>query len=65
MIIANDVSDASIGFNSDNNRTTVIWPGHEQDLPVMSKANVSTRLIEIIAAQLSRVDTQEDSQENK
>lgn len=57
MIIANDVSDTSIGFNSDNNRTTVLWSSHEQDLPVMSKANVSTRIIELIAAQLS--DTQE------
>jgi len=59
MIIANDVSDTSIGFNSDNNRTTVLWSSHEQDLPVMSKANVSTRIIELIAAELSQKDTQE------
>jgi phosphopantothenoylcysteine decarboxylase/phosphopantothenate--cysteine ligase len=64
MIIANDVSDTSIGFNSDINRTTLLWSGNEQDLPVMSKANVSTRIIEFIAAQLSAEDTPENTVED-
>ncbi len=56
MIVANDVSDASIGFNSDDNRTTVLWSNHVEDLPMMSKANVSTRIIELIAAQFCQAE---------
>ena len=39
MIVANDVSDRSIGFNSDNNQATVLWPGGEQALPLTGKSN--------------------------
>ncbi|MFP6808400.1 MAG: bifunctional phosphopantothenoylcysteine decarboxylase/phosphopantothenate--cysteine ligase CoaBC [Pseudomonadales bacterium] len=52
MIVANDVSDASIGFNSDDNRTTVLWTGGELELPKMSKTNVSIKVIELIASHL-------------
>lgn len=56
MIVANDVSDASIGFNSDDNRITVLWSNHVEELPIMSKTNVSVRIIELIAAQFSQVE---------
>ncbi|HKI73557.1 MAG TPA: bifunctional phosphopantothenoylcysteine decarboxylase/phosphopantothenate--cysteine ligase CoaBC, partial [Pseudomonadales bacterium] len=43
MIVANDVSDSSIGFNSENNGITLLWEGGEESLPVASKRNVSAR----------------------
>jgi phosphopantothenoylcysteine decarboxylase/phosphopantothenate--cysteine ligase len=52
MIVANDVSDASIGFNSDQNKTSVIWENHVEELPKMSKSNASARIVELIALRL-------------
>lgn len=49
LIVANDVSDQSIGFNSDNNATTVISREQETSLPSMSKTTLSRKLISIIA----------------
>ncbi|MDA0789006.1 MAG: bifunctional phosphopantothenoylcysteine decarboxylase/phosphopantothenate--cysteine ligase CoaBC [Proteobacteria bacterium] len=49
MIIGNDVSDQEVGFNSDQNRTTVIWPDRTLELPIMSKSAVAGRIIELIA----------------
>jgi len=50
MIVANDVSDSSIGFNSDENKTTVIWDSDQKVIPQMSKHNVAREVIELIAA---------------
>lgn len=52
MIIANDVSNQEIGFNSDDNETTVITSGGEETLTLMSKATLARRIIELIAGQL-------------
>lgn len=52
MIIANDVSDRSIGFNSDNNQATVLWADGEQPLPLGSKATMARQIIALIARQL-------------
>jgi len=52
MIIANDVSDQSIGFNSDSNQATVLWADGEQPLPLGSKAAMARQLIALIARQL-------------
>ena len=49
LIIANDVSDQSIGFNSDNNATTVISREQETTLPSMSNTTLSRKLITLIA----------------
>ncbi|RPG49076.1 MAG: bifunctional phosphopantothenoylcysteine decarboxylase/phosphopantothenate--cysteine ligase CoaBC [Gammaproteobacteria bacterium TMED1] len=49
MIIANKVGDTTVGFNSDNNRTTVLWKDDQQELPIMSKAAVSSKIIALIA----------------
>ena len=52
MIIANDVSDRSIGFNSDNNQATVLWPDGEQTLPLSNKSAIARQIIALIAQRL-------------
>lgn len=49
MIVANDVSDPSIGFNSEHNAATVLWPDGEQALPRASKDSIARHIIELIA----------------
>jgi phosphopantothenoylcysteine decarboxylase/phosphopantothenate--cysteine ligase len=53
LIVANDVSDQSIGFNSDNNATTVIGHDSEVSLASMSKSALSRKLISIIAEKVA------------
>jgi len=53
MIIANDVSNTDIGFNSDNNSVTVFWGENQQDFPRMAKSALSNELIDLIAHQYS------------
>jgi phosphopantothenoylcysteine decarboxylase/phosphopantothenate--cysteine ligase len=52
MIVANDVSDTSIGFSSDENQTTIITQQCIEAWPRMSKEAVSRKLIEQIAVQM-------------
>jgi phosphopantothenoylcysteine decarboxylase/phosphopantothenate--cysteine ligase len=52
MIVANDVSDKSIGFNSDNNEATVLWPGGEQALALTGKGSMARQIIQLIAREL-------------
>ena len=49
LIIANDVSNTEIGFNSDDNAVTVIWNGGEKALPLASKQQLSRFLLSEIA----------------
>jgi phosphopantothenoylcysteine decarboxylase/phosphopantothenate--cysteine ligase len=49
MIVANNVANSQIGFNSDANATTIFWAGGEINIPMMSKRALSERLIAIIA----------------
>lgn len=49
MIIINDVSDTTIGFNSDNNAVTVLAREFSLDFPVMSKQVLARKLISMIA----------------
>ncbi|MAW29997.1 MAG: bifunctional phosphopantothenoylcysteine decarboxylase/phosphopantothenate--cysteine ligase CoaBC [Gammaproteobacteria bacterium] len=49
MIIANDVMDQNIGFNSDQNETTIIWGSQEQTLPIASKRTIATKIVGTIA----------------
>lgn len=53
LIIANDVSDPSIGFNSDLNEATALWSGGEQVLERTGKGNMARQIIRLIAGQLS------------
>ncbi|HIG42178.1 MAG: bifunctional phosphopantothenoylcysteine decarboxylase/phosphopantothenate--cysteine ligase CoaBC [bacterium] len=59
MIVANDVSDGAIGFDSNDNATTILWKDGQLTLPLMSKQNVSARIIDIIAERLNQPATQE------
>ncbi|MDG2071059.1 MAG: bifunctional phosphopantothenoylcysteine decarboxylase/phosphopantothenate--cysteine ligase CoaBC [Pseudomonadales bacterium] len=56
MIIANDVGDDDIGFNSDQNRTTILWPDRTEALPMMSKSALASRIIELIAETVEKDD---------
>lgn len=49
MIATNDVSGTNVGFNSDNNALTVIWPGGHKVLPLAGKSQIAQQLIELIA----------------
>ncbi|WP_339337895.1 bifunctional phosphopantothenoylcysteine decarboxylase/phosphopantothenate--cysteine ligase CoaBC [uncultured Oceanicoccus sp.] len=49
LMIANDVANTEIGFNSDNNAVTVIWNGGEKTLPMTSKQQLSRCLLSEIA----------------
>lgn len=48
LIIANDVSNTAIGFNSDNNAVSVIWNDGKVSLPMTSKQQLGRHLIEEI-----------------
>jgi phosphopantothenoylcysteine decarboxylase/phosphopantothenate--cysteine ligase len=52
LIVANNVADSSIGFNSDNNRITLVWNDGESDLPVMSKRNIAAKIVNHVSKQL-------------
>jgi phosphopantothenoylcysteine decarboxylase/phosphopantothenate--cysteine ligase len=54
MIIANDVSNTDIGFNSDSNAVTVYWGENQQDFPRMAKSALAHELIELVAHQFSK-----------
>lgn len=49
MIACNDVARGDIGFQSDDNALTVIWPGGEQLLEKASKAVIARQLVALIA----------------
>lgn len=54
MIVANDVSDASIGFNSDDNAVTLLWPDEEQALSRASKHTIARQIVQAIALKTQR-----------
>lgn len=49
LVIANDVSNAAIGFNSDDNAVTVFWREGQQTIPQASKPLLAAQLISLIA----------------
>ena len=52
MICANDVSQAGIGFNSDNNALTLFWQDEQRDLAVDSKAKLALSLLKALSEKL-------------
>ncbi|MFK7829970.1 MAG: bifunctional phosphopantothenoylcysteine decarboxylase/phosphopantothenate--cysteine ligase CoaBC [Congregibacter sp.] len=52
MIVANDVSDSAIGFDSDKNAGLILWPGGEQQLEICSKDAFSRIVVAHIASRL-------------
>ncbi len=53
MIVANDVSDSTIGFNSDQNAVTVFWDGGEQAMGPAPKSEIARQLITLIASRVT------------
>jgi phosphopantothenoylcysteine decarboxylase/phosphopantothenate--cysteine ligase len=53
MIVANNVANTDIGFNSDVNAITVYFQDRAVDLPMMSKRALSEHLVELISLRLS------------
>jgi len=49
MIVANDVSDKSIGFNNEQNAVTVLWRDGDRILDRASKDTIARQLIDLIA----------------
>lgn len=54
LVIANNISEAGIGFNSDNNAVTLVSPTGDTSLALQSKAALARELIARIAMQLSK-----------
>ena len=52
LVIANDVSDAEIGFNSDDNRVLLVQANSCKALPTMNKHLLANKLIQHIASLL-------------
>ena len=61
MIIANDVSDASIGFSSDTNEATVLAEGLGEKLPKASKKVLSRKLLNIVSRQYRKWKREQES----
>ncbi|WP_390619215.1 bifunctional phosphopantothenoylcysteine decarboxylase/phosphopantothenate--cysteine ligase CoaBC [Maricurvus nonylphenolicus] len=53
LVIANDVSQAGIGFNSDRNAVTLVWPTDEETLAENSKTQLARDLIARISAKIT------------
>ncbi|WP_278355807.1 phosphopantothenoylcysteine decarboxylase, partial [Idiomarina abyssalis] len=49
MIVANDVSQTGLGFNSDSNNAIIFSQDGEQSLPTMSKHDMAIAIIDAIA----------------
>jgi phosphopantothenoylcysteine decarboxylase/phosphopantothenate--cysteine ligase len=55
MIAANDISAADAGFDVDTNRVTLLHKdGEIEELPLMSKADVATEIIERIISLIAK-----------
>lgn len=56
LIVANDVANTDIGFNSDNNAITVIDRQQQQtSFPQTSKSKIARQLIDFIATSINKV----------
>ena len=49
LIATNDVSGSDVGFNSDNNALTIIWPDGHRILSVAPKPHIARQLIDVVA----------------
>ncbi len=50
MVVANDVSNPAIGFNSENNAVTVLWRDGQHELPITGKTQLGRELVTLIAS---------------
>ena len=53
LICANDVSDSSMGFNSDHNAVTLIWHDGKHAIPATSKTELAKCILQHIVQQYS------------
>ncbi|TMP31527.1 bifunctional phosphopantothenoylcysteine decarboxylase/phosphopantothenate--cysteine ligase CoaBC [Pseudoalteromonas rubra] len=53
MICANDVSQAGIGFNANDNALTLFWDKEQQSLPLASKSELALTVVKAIAGKLN------------
>lgn len=51
MIVANDVSQPGLGFNSDRNAVTVFWKSDSRTFPPTDKRGLARELLQLIAEQ--------------
>jgi phosphopantothenoylcysteine decarboxylase/phosphopantothenate--cysteine ligase len=56
VIIANDISEAGIGFDSDDNAVTLVDARGEQTLSRRSKRQLARELIDLLAQRLSSIE---------
>jgi phosphopantothenoylcysteine decarboxylase / phosphopantothenate---cysteine ligase len=61
LICANDVSDKTIGFNSDQNSLTLYWQSGKQTLPLSSKQQLATQLLQAV---ITRYKASHDEKKN-
>lgn len=58
LIIANDVSKPGIGFDSDHNEVTLVYPDRTESIPQASKHDLAHQLVQaIIALHAQRVES--------
>lgn len=50
LVIANDVSQPGIGFDSDHNQVLLVYPDHTESLPFATKHELSLQLVDAIVA---------------
>lgn len=48
LIIANDVSKPGIGFDSNHNEVMLVYPDHQESLPLASKHDLAHQLVQAI-----------------
>lgn len=56
IVVANNISEAGIGFNSDDNAVTLVEPNGDTSLPVQNKNTLARELIALFAARLHSFD---------
>ena len=50
LVVANDVSQPGIGFDSDHNQVLLVYPDRTESLPFASKHDLSLQLVDAIVA---------------
>jgi phosphopantothenoylcysteine synthetase/decarboxylase len=50
LIIANDVSKPGIGFDSDHNEVLLVYPDHNDILPLATKHDLAHQLVQAVTA---------------
>lgn len=49
LLVANDITQAGAGFDTDTNIVTLLWPdGRQEALPILPKAEVAKRIFDVL-----------------